>query len=391
MNKHIFLIRFSFLLISLLISAGVLLSQVTQQELQQQNTNQPPATNVMPEGLLKVTPETYDDIMEAAKMGVLNEAGYFTIFTAIRNDAIGSDRYNISTDKQQQLDMVVGKMEQLYPQSFEYHYAAYLNARNDTAMGGHLLEAHRMAPFRTELYDDLVALAELSDNSTMKREFSQLLENRKVYDPLLYQYGRNMFRSLEKGAYIFTRGEWDTYPLWVLQSVHNENGDITVLQLDLLHKEHYFNRMMAPFKLKKGAYHRFIADKPAFFRELAAAKHGKPVYLSLTVDQQIISNIAPLLYNTGLAMKLSSAPFDNLTTLKANWNSFDLPDFSAPSGNQDLNRMTGNYIMPMGLMYRKAIAMGDSAEAEKIKEKMLNLAKSAGKLNEMEKFFNMKN
>ena len=283
--------------------------------------------------------------------------------------------------------MVVEKMEQLYPQSFEYHYASWLNARQDTAMGSHLLEAFRLQPYRAEIYDDLVALSELSADTAMKAMFCRLIDTAKLYDPLLYQYARNLFRSVDNGAYIFTQGEWDTYPLWVLQNVHGERADITVLQLDLLHQKHYFDRMMAPFRLKRNAWQRYTTDRAQFFRELAATKHGKSVYLALTVDPHIINTNSDKLYNTGLAMKLSDQTFENLPILARNWKTFDLSALDATPANHNLNRMNGNYIMPMGLLYVKATEEGNIAEAEMLKQKMLETAAKAGMRSEMEKFF----
>lgn len=362
-------------------------SQVTPVEQQRSATNQAPSTNIVIQEERLLIPEELEVAVEAAAMGVLDEAGYFAVFSAIRREALAANRHVIPPLKQQQLDMVVEKMEQLYPQSFGYHYASWLNARLDTAMGGHLLEAFRLAPQRSEIYDDLVALAELSADTAMKAEFCRLIDTGKVYDPLLYQYARNLFRSVDQGAYIFTQGEWDTYPIWVLQNVHGERADITVLQLDLLQQKHYFDRVMAPFRLKRNAWQRFTSDRVQFFRELAATKHGKPVYVALTIDPQIINANSDKLYTTGLAMKLSDKPLENIPILARNWKTFDLSALDASTGNSDLNRMNGNYIMPMGLLYVKAVEEGNNTEAEQLRQKMLEAAAKAGRRSEMEKFF----
>ncbi|MFO7721590.1 MAG: hypothetical protein R6V49_00035, partial [Bacteroidales bacterium] len=318
---------------------------------------------------------------------VMNAQGYFALFSQLQKESLRNDRYRVTPAQKKQLDQVVEKLEELYPQSFEYHYASYLNARHDTAAGFHLLEAHRLAPLRTELYNDLASHYELKGDQRKKLEYCRLLEQHKVYDPMLYQYARNLFGSLENGAILFTQGEWDTHPLWVLQHNRRIRTDVTILQLDLLHQEHYFNRMTVPLKLKKGAYQRFLNDKPAFFREVAASKTSRPVYLSLTIDQKVIGALGNILYTTGLAMKLSAKPFDNVPTLQSNWKSFDISSLTTRSSNPDLNRMNGNYILPMGVLYRQARATGNNAEAERLKQQMLILAGNAGKKKEMETFF----
>jgi hypothetical protein len=354
-----------------------------------QVNTQEPATNVSRQNTKNaMTPVPAEAEAEsAAPAGVMTAQGYLAVFTRLQQDAQRKNRYKVNVQQQKQLDQVVEKLSELYPQSFEYHYAAYLNARLDTAAGHHLLEAYRLARARSDLLDDLASLSELKGDHNKKLDYCRQLDQKKVYDPLLYTYAMNLFLSLEQGAILFTQGEWDTHPLWVLQNVRRLRTDVTILQLDLLHQELYFNRMMAPLKLKKGAYQRFVNDKPAFFREVAAAKSSRPVYLSISLDQELISSLGNILYTTGLAMKLSDKPFDNVTVLLANWKSFDITAITTRSSNPDLNRMNGNYILPMGVLYRTALTNGNTAEADKLKQMMLAVAGNTGKRKEMEGFF----
>jgi hypothetical protein len=351
-----------------------------------------PATNVSRQNTRntispaeKVPAEAED--AAGATMGVMNAQGYFALFTQVRREAQAKNRYRAPQQHQKQLDQVVEKLGELYPNSFEYHYASYLNDRFDTAAGNHLLEAHRLAPLRTDLFDDLASHYELKGDQRKKLEYCRLLENNKVYDPAIYQYAQNLLASVEQGGILFTQGEWDTHPLWVLQHNRRFRTDVTILQLELLHQEQYFNRMTEPLKLKKGAFQRFVNDKPAFFREVAATKTTRGTYLSLTIDQQLIGALGNLLYTTGLAMKLSAKPFDNITILQANWKNFDLSLLTTRSANSDLNKLNGNYILPMGVMYRHAKESGNTTETEKLKQQMMAVAGNAGKKKEVEGLF----
>jgi hypothetical protein len=380
--NHPFFYRLTVLSAIILWGAGALLGQVNSAEetLKNKATNSAPA--IQP---AKDLPAEVKDAEADKAMGILNAQGYLALFNTLRKEAKAANRYRIPREKQQQLDQVVDKLALHFPQSYEYHYAAYLSHQYDTAMGHHLMEAYRLAPNKPELYNELVAHCELSSDEAGKVAYCKLIDQKKVYDQQLYQYSRNLFRSLEPGAFVITRGEWDTYPLWVLQHVHRIRPDVTVLQLELLHQQHYFNRMMAPFKLKKGAYQRFLSNQPAFLKELAASP--KPVYLALTNDQKLISACSENLYATGLAMKISIKPFDNIPVLMANWKTFELSGLNTPTNEQELNRIHGNYILPLGLLYQKSLETGNRAEAEKLKQQMLDVAKKAGKLKEMEGYF----
>jgi hypothetical protein len=324
------------------------------------------------------------DLEVAEAAGTLNAAGYLALFQEIRKHALAKNRNTVPPRQQLQLEQVVNRLENKYPQSFEYHCAAYYLNRYDTAGGSHLREAHRLAPANKALLSELVALAELSSDPKQKLEYCRKIETQKVYDPLLYHYGRNLLTSVEAGGWLITQGEWDTYPVWVLQSVHRFRTDVTLLQLDLLHQQHYFERVMAPFKLKKGAYKRFVANPSSFLKELAVA--SKPVYLSLTVDQNYITQNGSILFTTGLAMKVSQKPFDNLPLLVEHWKSFDLTNLPSTKADKELNKMLGNYIMPAGLLYQKALTDGRTGEADTLRVLMTGLARNAGRSAEMEQF-----
>ncbi len=317
----------------------------------------------------------------------LDASDFLELYKSIHNNSTRNNRYNIPEQNRKELNLVLEKLESAFPDSYEYHYAAWLNSSMDTAMAHHLLKAARLAPEKTEIYTDLVAYYELKSDITGKRDWCAKIDRKKMYDPVLYHYAKNLLKSVEQGGYIFTQGEWDTYPLWVLQNIHKERPDVTVLQLELLHKQYYFNRMMEPFRLKKNAYRLFLTDKSGFFRELAAGSgRNNKVYLSLTIDRHILQDVSDILYNTGLAMKLTSNPFDNISILEDNWKRFDLTLTGSQVKNSDLNRMNGNYIMPIGILYKRAVVNKRTAEAEDLRQKMLNIARQAGMLKEMEEY-----
>jgi hypothetical protein len=354
------------------VSAGVAGAQVVTPETR--HSNYLPVTNTPP--LEEQKPDLAPGDVEAE--GLFGAAVVFRLFQSVLEDARTRDRYRLSRPRQQELDVILDRLEASFAGSFEYHYARWLNNHLDTAMQFHLMEAYRLAPEQTLLLHDLVAFYELSNDTLHKTIYCHLMQEENIYDTLLYGYARNLFRSLPPGALLFTQGEWDTYPLWVLQHVHGERTDVTLLQLDLLHKEHYFNRVMKPFSLRRGAYQRFLSDKPAFFRELSEASRKNQVFLSLTLDHEILSASSNILYNTGLAMKLSKQPFNNMEVLAENWSTFDLTHLRAVPDNPELAKMMGNYIFPLALLHQQAMATGRNEEGLEFRRLMITLARNAG-------------
>jgi hypothetical protein len=225
---------------------GFLFAQInTQENLQNQQNNAIPAVKK------KQAPTAEPGVAEGMVPAAMNEAGYLALFTKLRSEALAANRYRISAEKQKQLDQVVDKLAQMNTRSFEYHYASYLLNRFDTAAGSHLLEAYRLAPAHKELLPELTLFYEAKGEPQQQLRYCKLIQQQNLYDPYLYSYARNLLKSVEPGAFLITRGEWDTQPLWVLQKVQGVRTDVTILQMELLHQERYFNRAMAPFKLKK--------------------------------------------------------------------------------------------------------------------------------------------
>jgi len=366
------------------LSPFLLFAQVNTQEKEKALQNQ--QNNAIPTVKKKQAPAVEPGVADGAVAGTMSEAGYLAVYQKLRKEALAANRYHIAPAKQAQLNQVVEKLGEMNARSFEYHYASYLNARFDTAAGHHLLEAYRLAPANKELLPELTLFFEAKGEPAQQLRYCKLIQQQNLYDPYLYAYARNLLKSVEPGAFLITRGEWDTQPLWVLQKVQGIRTDVTILQMELLHQERYFNRAMAPFKLKKGAYKRFTTDKGAFFRELAEAGEKKPVYLSVTVEKQLLGKAAEHLYTTGLAMKLTTMPYDNLPVLKVNWSSFDQSALVPATLNPDLNRMAANYLLPMGLLYQHELSEGNRAGAEKLKQQMTTLAQKAGKTEELNRF-----
>ncbi len=344
-----------------------------------------PATNMPPLEVEVSSIPVDEEMMDA--MGYFNASSVFRLFYSVLQDARSRDRYRLSRPRQQELDIIVKRLEASFPMSFEYHYAQWLNHPFDTANAFHLHEAYRLAPEPSILLDDKVAHYELINDLEKKSLYCKLIYQSRLYDSAIYHYAHNLLRSVQPGAFLVTRGEWDTHPVWVLQHIFGQKTDVTILQMDLLHQEHYFNRVMEPFALRRGAYRRFLHNKPAFFRELAeASSHKQPVYLSLTLDREFLENTADLLYNTGLAMRLSVEPFQNLAILAENWQSFSIQHLEQIPSDPEIAGMMGNYIFPMALLYQQAVSKGQEKDALEFRRLMHTVAQQAGLTSELEQY-----
>lgn len=59
------------------------------------------------------------------------------------------------------------------------------------------------------------------------------------FNPALVEYGRNLLRSCEQDALLFTNGDNDIFPLWYLQTVEGFRRDVLVINVSLLNCKWY--------------------------------------------------------------------------------------------------------------------------------------------------------
>jgi len=212
-------------------------------------------------------------------------------------------------------------------------------------------------------------------------------------------YNYNVLASTEKNGILFTNGDNDTYPAWVLQHALNIRKDVTVLNLHLT----FSNREYLKRKLEKK---KIVFDVDSISKEnmnlfidelLDTITNEYPnisVHVALTVYNRIVRNIEENLYLVGLTFKYSTKRFDNIVSIKNNiYNNLrlDYLDYDWYSEQYLVTSLLDNLHMNYVVVYLKLAESlhesGKSAEAVVWKSNALKLAKKA----ENEEFINLVN
>jgi hypothetical protein len=116
-----------------------------------------------------------------------------------------------------------------------------------------------------------------------------------------------------------------------------------------------------------------------------------PIYFALTVYEGFTAPIADNLYLVGLAYKYSPDRIDNIAMLKNNWENNLRLDYlkydwysnhyvATETIKKSLNQ---NYIAPALSLYKHYKIAGEGDKAEKVKQLALQIAKPAGKEDEV--------
>jgi hypothetical protein len=288
---------------------------------------------------------------------------------------------NISQEEQTKLDAIIDEMQSNIPQSFEYHYAAYLNANFDQNKFHHLQEAYAINPNNAEIYDDFMAYYEYTNDISNRKTFSNKLYNSKTVQNDVLSYNYNVLMSLEKNAILFTNGEDDTYPLWIWQDVKNLRSDVIVLNISLLLKQDYLNQKAKEHSLSFPTANLLQKNPAAFYRKFCLENNSSAVYFALSINPAYLKDITSYLYVSGLAYKFSLKDFDNHKTTYDNWNKRFSIDYLI--NKQYYNKIHSNYLIPLLIIY--------DYEKNPVKKKLLleliyDIGKKYNKEKEIEQY-----
>ncbi len=265
-----------------------------------------------------------------------NENAWLNLYKSARYAAVSNQSKKISKEKQKELTQILERMNTALPNSFSFQYASYLNGNKSDESFSHLKAAYNIRPNEAEIVDDMLCEALITQNGDNVKKFAQLLSKQNIYNAAEVEYNKNVLNSIEQNAVLLTSGNVDTYPLILMQQLQNFRTDVTVICIEWLNSKTYQSAICQSLGIESS--NNFNAEK-------ILSVSTRPIYVSLTMPQEVIQPNIGKLYCTGLAMKYSKATIENLTSLAYNWEFL----FSK-SQIQNADLMNKNYLLPLLLL-----------------------------------------
>lgn len=211
---------------------------------------------------------------------------------------------------------IVPLIEKHIPNTFTYYYVSYLDNGIGTDDGANLLKAYEMNPEFPGIHSSIVSLAESSFDYKLRKEANKQWYKTNYLSPQLLHYGYNILMSLEENAILITQNDNDTYPLWLLQDVMAVRMDVRVINVDFMLLPEWREKALEVFKVKpleidKDSIHvdHYEVNWAKITKHiLAAYKQHRPLYLSMTLFQNLYNDYKDSLYVSGLAFKYGQKP-----------------------------------------------------------------------------------
>jgi hypothetical protein len=309
-------------------------------------------------------------------------------------------------DKIKKFNEILADMEKQVPQSFEYAFMQHLisecgvdKERPDFTW---LEEAYRRDPQRTETYDEFINRYEIHEANPEKlKKYCDLWYHSQEIPSFLLDYNYNVLVSADDNAIIFTNGDNDTYPLWLLQQTKGISKDVTVLNIHLI--KGYPAYLIKKLN-KKGIV--LTRDKlpdeksSSYLAELCDLLHQlKPdikLYCALTMNRAYIEPLQDKLFLTGLVNQYSTKGMDNFALLKRNILRRYRLDYlqydwyhERHISLQVINYLNANYVIPFMKLAEHLYLAGDKTEADCLKQLALTVAQAVN-IRELINFINEK-
>lgn len=243
-------------------------------------------------------------------------------------------------------------------------------------------------------FEKRIQEAELAGNRTQVVVICKEWYASGQYSPGLLNWNYNALMSVEQGALLFTQQESDTYPALLLQYALDVRPDVQVISFQWLENQEYRSLMVDREALswipKKCSRNDFIAQllNPNLSKNAAV----RPVYFGSMTHNDLLQADKEKLYLTGLALKYSLHAFDNVATLRYNFENRFRKDYLELSFEPEIDpagvaRVNLNYIPALLLLHRHYTAAGEPAKAVQLQNMALQIARTGGREKEVRAFF----
>jgi len=291
-------------------------------------------------------------------------------FRSERNAALARNQGSLTPADRADLERIARDLETASPNSFEAHLARYHLAFPDPSASMHLDLAKARDRARQELTIPLLMdAARRFDQAALVRQ-SRVLKERGGVAPGLWRMADDILRSVDRDGVLIAAGEMDACPLWAKQHAEGARKDVLVVDARLLGDPAYRQRVWAMTRAR-GA----VPGEASGFTERLAAAMDRPVFLSMALGPGWVGPLREHLHVTGLALRYSTSPLDNIPALEERWKRFHKDTGAGP--------LARNYLLPGAVLLRHYRAVGDEAGAARMERELRGLAEKLGETARM--------
>ncbi|MCC6583848.1 MAG: hypothetical protein IT271_09115 [Chitinophagales bacterium] len=297
------------------------------------------------------------------------------------------------------LKTIVSKAEKAIPETYEfYHMNVWDKGIYDIKQADFMFKAMKMYPDRMDMISNYVNYYEINrDKENMKKYCSKWFSSNEI-SPGILAYNYNVLSTLEDNAIIFTNGDNDTYPLWILQYAKGIKKEVSVFNVSLLQIESYRDKLFAEIKIPVFDTAKFMKtyktemDYPQAIIRHIIQNTDRPVYMASTMSNEYYKEFENDLYLTGLAFRYSKSDIDNTAIIRKNYEKNFLLDYIKINFTNDLSetvvtQMNMGYLPVLFKLYEHYGLSGETEKRAEVKKLAAIISAAADKETEVMPWF----
>ncbi|HHE54340.1 MAG TPA: hypothetical protein ENL21_01060 [Caldithrix abyssi] len=224
--------------------------------------------------------------------------------------------------KNEKMEQIIQGMEKAIPGTYEYYYIKYYHyAPYKKAKIEWLEKAYQLQPENPETYYSFLTHYAVTSQTNKFKTFAKKLYESKDIAPALLWYNYNALISCAPNSILFTNGDNDTYPVWILQQAKNIRPDVLVLNINLIRGyPEYLKELLAtqninidPEQFSRKNLQTFLNG---LIQKILEKSPKTKIYMGLTLNPAVFKNFEDKLYLVGLCYQYSEEDIDNLAILK---------------------------------------------------------------------------
>ena len=322
---------------------------------------------------------------------------WLNYYTATRNLRILSEPESEDHKKYlEKCDVIAKGAYTNNPETFEGNYIMAWNSNgpngSDEEHQKYLLKANKINPDDVRIYDGLFVLYEINGNQPKVEEQGKKLYEANSFPPGLLYWAYNVLAGLDKNAIIFSDGDNNTFPLWIVQYGLNFRKDVTVLNTYLLKQPGYCERKCAELGLASFKYDETNDNSKEMYFHFLNNDKGIPVYSTNALSEwSAIDTIITNLYDIGLAFKYSKENFDNLSVIRRNYEKIFVLDYlkvkvSTHISDERAANFDSFYLGSMIKLYNHYKLTEETDKMNEIHSLLLLIAERNGRLDEIKNY-----
>ncbi|MEL6132959.1 MAG: hypothetical protein AAFR59_06300 [Bacteroidota bacterium] len=204
---------------------------------------------------------------------------------------------------------IIDMMEKHIPESFTFYYVKGSDWGANPEFKKYLVKAYEMNPNFRGIHSSMVTLAQSTHDDALRKEVNQqwFMQNNMAHGFMTYGY--NVLQSVSPNGIVFTQGDNDTYPAWMLKDVQGVRADVDIINIDFLlvksYREPIFKELGIPsFNLEHIDVNEYEYNWKNIVKHfLTHYKGDRPLHLAMTVDKKYYEGFEQNMHLCGLTWK----------------------------------------------------------------------------------------